>query len=145
MKVEVYWNIRKKCWSVRHNGKVIQHRAALYMKDVQWVVQPGGRARVLRDHRKNVHAFARGTLLKPGDNGWILVDGYHPWEKSSQSIPVRYDPYEHKTFVTAEMGRPIERSDYATLTTKYLATHNNHRPSAYAHGPTYLPLSSITD
>ena len=59
MKVEVYWNLRKKYWSVRHKGKVIKHTRCIRLRDVQWVVQPAGKERVRRENRKNVHAFAR--------------------------------------------------------------------------------------
>lgn len=42
MRVDVYWNSHKRCYSVRHKGKVIYHWPFLLMKDVEFVVQPAG-------------------------------------------------------------------------------------------------------
>ena len=61
MKIEVYWNLHKEMFSVRHKGKVIAHVACINVKDAKFVVQKAGRERVLREKKKNVHAFIRGT------------------------------------------------------------------------------------
>ena len=61
-KVEVYWNLHKKIWSVRHKGRVVGHMKTVDLYNVEWVVQPAGRRRVLQEGRKNVHAFARGYI-----------------------------------------------------------------------------------
>ena len=64
MKVEVYRNLHKNCWSVRDckTKKVIKHVQSAYIKNAELVVQPAGRSKVLREQRKNVHAFVRGQL-----------------------------------------------------------------------------------
>ncbi len=120
MKVEVYWNLNKKCFSVRHKGKVIGHRHHLRLHDVTWVVQPAGNARVRRTRRKNVHAFARGTLI----NNQIS------WYRLNQSDFKRiiYNPYEYTTFVTRGTKTPVHKSDYAMFNTTYHATHDNYSP-----------------
>ena len=120
MQVEVYWNLRKKCFSVRHKGKVIRHYHHLRLRDVKWVVQPGGNARVRKYRRKNVHAFARGTL----------VDDRTFWNNVDQSDFKRiiYDPYEYTTFVTRGTKTPVHTSDYAMFNTTYHATDNYYGP-----------------
>tara|TARA_A100001391_G_scaffold205404_2_gene205794 strand:- start:2580 stop:2957 length:378 start_codon:yes stop_codon:yes gene_type:complete len=120
MKVDVYWNIRKKCFSIRHKGKVIAHRQYVQLRDIKWVVQPGGRARVLRDRRKNVHAFARGTLVN------ALTSMPDPLNHDYKRII--YDPYTYDSFVTLGTKTPVYKSDFARLSTTYHATHNFYGP-----------------
>ena len=74
-KVEVYRNLHKDCFSVRKRGKVIGYiyddglhfrDTEMHLTDVKFVVQPGGRARVLRELKKNVHAVIRGIVTPFG-------------------------------------------------------------------------------
>ena len=99
-RVEVYRNLHKKCFSVRKNGRVVDYRdddEQLSMEDVKFVVQPAGRARVLREGRKNVHAFIRGTY----------INRCHGCEKcadflASHNQQATYNPYKRDHFVTQE-------------------------------------------
>ena len=104
-KVEVYWNLHKKVWSVRHKGRVIAHRKTVDLYDVKWVVQPAGRKRVLNEGRKNVHAFARGKLSEHSLGRDVL----------REMFPVMYNPYKVKTFVRADTYEPVMYSQYALL------------------------------
>lgn len=63
LKVKVYWNLHKKCWSIQHKGKVIGHTNSVLLSDCKLSVSQKGRERVLREKRKNVHAFAAGNLI----------------------------------------------------------------------------------
>lgn len=114
MRVEVYWNLHRKCWSVRHKGRVIVHASSVSLREVQWVVQPAGREKVRREKRKTVHAFARGTVMGSAsyDYEWAPDQvGGAEWQV------VTYNPYMDDTFVYAgEHGRtPIDRSAGALL------------------------------
>ena len=120
MKVEVYWNLNKNCFSVRHKGRVIAHTQSIQLRDIKWVVQPGGRARVLRERRKNVHAFARGTLV--ANSFEIPARHDHNYKR------IIYDPYEYDSFVTLGTKTPVYHSDFARLSTRYNATHNFYGP-----------------
>lgn len=61
--VKVYRNLNRKCWSVLEKGdRLLLHADALVLRDCELIVQEGGRQRVLREGKKNVHAFARGTI-----------------------------------------------------------------------------------
>ena len=115
LRVEVYWNLHRKCWSVRHaNGNLIEnnpHRIYVELEDVAWVVQPGGRQRVLREGKKNVHAFARG----------FLVEGGHENRSGCGAITeVTYNPYKHSTFIDkqSEQGAPVTNSNLAIMSIK---------------------------
>jgi hypothetical protein len=107
MKVDVYFNLHKKVFSVRHKGKVIAHVCNAMLKDVTYVVQPAGRAKVLRERKKNVHAFARGELIR-----WLPVVNY-------QGNLAKYNPYKAATFVDKD-DEPLYNSDIA-----YLALHSD--------------------
>tara|TARA_R110000851_G_scaffold331869_1_gene506771 strand:- start:153 stop:545 length:393 start_codon:yes stop_codon:yes gene_type:complete len=126
MRVEVYWNLHKKCWSVRHKGKVIAHQQAVDLKDVTWVVQPAGNARVRREKRKNVHAFARGTLMEEG-----MIHYYGDISNANRAF---YLPYEYTTFRRGFALHPLTKSNYARLATLTNYTTNQKKPRAYAIG-----------
>ena len=50
-------------------GKVLEHNTEFFLKDVEFKVSQAGRNRVLKEQRKNVHAFVCGTP----DDGWPIV------------------------------------------------------------------------
>lgn len=64
MKNRIYFNIHKKLFSIQEKTKkgwrVISHKDSLLLKDVEFKVYSRGRERVLREKRKNVHAFVIG-------------------------------------------------------------------------------------
>tara|TARA_R110000751_G_scaffold20241_8_gene59597 strand:- start:489 stop:878 length:390 start_codon:yes stop_codon:yes gene_type:complete len=126
MRVEVYWNLHKKCWSVRHKGKVIDHKEVVDLMDVTWVVQPAGNARVRREKRKNVHAFARGTLA---DNSFLAFPG-----DMSDHNRASYNPYENTTFMRGFIGNALTKSNYARFRTLTNYTDETKKPRAYAIG-----------
>ena len=72
------------------------------LKDVRYLVQPAGRAKVLKERRKNVHAFLTGYLVDRVPVPLISFD-------------VTYNPYKHATFVSADDYEPQEWSEYAHL------------------------------
>ncbi len=87
MVVKCYWNLHRKCWSIMDakTRKVIDHLPELTLFDCQFKVSEAGRQRVLREKRKNVHAFVQGRL---SDAPGVVPGGRK----------VRYNPYETKTF-----------------------------------------------
>jgi hypothetical protein len=120
MRVEVYWNLTKGCWSIRSTktGRLIEdrpHRKVVDLKDVTWVVQPGGRARVLKQQRKNVHAFARGTMVPSVP----ALDA-----RMSELNSVSYNPYKVGTFINPLTSQAVKVSQYARLTMRYLVTND---------------------
>ena len=102
-KVEVYFNLHKKCWSIRQAGKPVVHSDFVEIKEPQFVVQQGGNARVRREKRKNVHAFVRG----------YLTDRVGIFPKSQKLVT--YNPYKHTSFVECGTDESICSAQYAVL------------------------------
>ena len=103
-RVYVYFNFHKKCWSVRQEGKVIEHTNAVFLKDCRYLVGQAGREKVLREKKKNVHAGVAGYSVE-------YVVGI-----PEESKEITYNPYKHKTFVIKDSEKPVTHSDYAVLT-----------------------------
>lgn len=100
MKVDVYWNLHKKTFSVRNRqtGLVELHSDLVEVFDATFVVQPAGREKVLETGRKNVHAFVRGVL-----GGFIPENDVDYWLPNE----AKYNPFKRGTFVDAETGKPM--------------------------------------
>jgi len=63
MKQEIYANLNKGGVSVREGGKVQFIAGSVIMENVEFVVQRSGFERTIREGQRNVHAFARGTII----------------------------------------------------------------------------------
>jgi hypothetical protein len=87
--------------SVYFNSPV-EHHTEVCLRDVRYLVQPAGRAKVLKERRKNVHAFLTGYLVDR-----VPVP--------AMSFDVIYNPYKYSTFVSADDRDPQEWSEYAYL------------------------------
>lgn len=64
--VEVYRNVSMPdgvWYSIRQRGVVIGHARCVELLDATFLVMPSGRARALKQKRKNVHAWIRGELI----------------------------------------------------------------------------------
>ena len=116
--VDVYFNLRKKLWSVRsrETGRVLCHCHEVALRGVRFVVGAAGRERVRREGRKNVHAFVRGEVCPEGGTPRGAI-----WNK------VGYNPYTVDSF--CRMGPagavaycPINRADYAALAGRSVRT-----------------------
>ena len=108
-KVRVYWNLHKKCWSIQDTktNRVIDHTFALNLVDAKFVVQQGGKERVRREGRKNVHAFVVGTV----DEEQPMVGSHNG------AVKVTYNPYRDDTFVDVhcENHTPVTNAFIVTL------------------------------
>jgi len=87
-------------------GRVIQHLAAVYLKNCTYKVSQAGRQRVLREKRKNVHAMVVGELVTQSDNFPQSKQGFRP---------VYYNPYKVSTFVDRETQEPLTSSDFVFM------------------------------
>ena len=85
----------------RRSQRVVDRAGVVILSDAVFRVQPGGRARVLREKRKNVHAYVQGTVSAAGPaTGWRRA---------------RYNPYHLAEFVDAETGVPVHAARWARL------------------------------
>lgn len=124
MRVRVYKNLHKNCYSVRAmegsmKGLVIAHCDNIVLKDVKYIVSQKGRERVLRERTKNVHAFVEGhivSMVTIGKSGFDFP--LHTQLPFEDSIEVTYNPYKFSSFVYKRNQTPIEHSNYAVLNDK---------------------------
>lgn len=114
LKCFVYFNLHKKCFSVKalegpSKGRVVAHADMVYMENCIFKVSEAGRRRVLRDKRKNVHAGVAGVVRY--SPGYTLA--------SLQSLTfteVKYNPYKYRTFVKADNPAvPVYSADMCYL------------------------------
>ena len=118
-KVRLYWNLHKKVWSLQSckTGRVVNHVDAFTLIDCKFVVRPAGQAKVRREGKKNVHAFAVGRpSLKYGIAGSVTPN----------SRAVTYNPYKNDTFVFKDTGEPVTEAHVISVFTK------DGRPAVYA-------------
>jgi hypothetical protein len=115
-KIEVYRNLHKNCFSVRHKGKVVGYlydNEQLALTNVTFAVQPAGRAKVLRENKKNVHAFVRGEYVGFENN--LTNNLYFGKFEDLDFYAVSYNPYKSDKFVVKETGKPIESNSEALI------------------------------
>jgi hypothetical protein len=134
MQVRVYFNLHRKLWSVQDakTRRVVGHARTLTLHDVTFKVSQAGRERVLMEGRKNVHAFACGTLMgvqwteprTPID--WMASDTAHARDTASLGRPVTYNPRRDRSFVINDDTRePIHKADAATLSGRMVFALNH--------------------
>lgn len=122
--VRVYRNLGNKragkysiqTWYPGKGWRVTDHRDRLCMSNVTFVVYEAGRQRVLRTHRKNVHAFAIGKLAHSvaeqhlGAIGCCGTDE----ERNDLPVPIEYNPYKQGCFVIGDpfvpAGKKVEHA-----------------------------------
>lgn len=116
MRVAVYFNIRRRVFSVKalagpDKGRVIHHGRMFALHDVTFKVSAAGRAKVLETGVKNVHAFIIGEWEHGGTSSsgecWRLSGGMR--------MPhVRYNPRKDASFVRDD-GTAIFKARCAEL------------------------------
>jgi hypothetical protein len=105
--VRVYRNLRNKLLSVQAKVKgswlVIGHTNSINLCAPRFVVSKAGRDRVIREQRKNVHAFVIGTVTD---------------ETIGEGCAVRqvtYNPYRFDSFVEAENLHQVDCAQLASI------------------------------
>jgi hypothetical protein len=102
MKVFIYRNLHKKCYSVRceTTKRVIAHVNKIQLENCLFKVSATGRERVRRERKKNVHA---GVVGEWNGDVWGNYD-------TKASVKVTYNPYLYDTFVLTESKQPIKNA-----------------------------------
>lgn len=89
MKARVYYNLHKNLLSIQEKTpkgwRVVRHESSVALRNVKFRVSEKGRQRVLRERKKNVHAFIEGDLASSE-------------EVISADTPVSYNPYKGPFF-----------------------------------------------
>lgn len=89
-----YFNLHKKCFSVKYKGKVIKHLDQFWGVGCEFRVSEPGRQRVIKNKRKAVHAYVVCDVI---DQTFI--------DTGDETAKVRYNPYEGPHFMSD--GQPI--------------------------------------
>lgn len=119
MLVDVYFNLHRKCYSVRcaKTRLVVSHEDEVLLEDVTFNVSEAGRKRVIKEKKKNVHAVMRGT--------WIDMQGEQEIvEELGRNI--MYNPYKTGTF-EFEAFRPDEVKPLLNARAVFVSTKKNIR------------------
>lgn len=108
MRVFVYRNLRKKCWSIKalegpYKGTVIEYSEIVVLSNVYQKVSENGRQRVLRTKQKNVHAGIVGHLSNLKEL---------PVDKLEE---LYYNPYTTKHFVRKNDNKMFISSSWCIL------------------------------
>ncbi len=98
-KVQVYRNLNNGSLSIKQNGLVVGHADIIALSEVKFIVNQKGRERVLREGRKNVHAFVEGYFV-PSSIDIQMEDS------------VCYNPYNMDSFIFAFSNRTVSEADY---------------------------------
>ena len=113
MTVRCYYNLHKKCFSVLHKTskgwRLFCHEKNLMLHNVTFKVYEAGRQRVIKEKKKNVHAFIEGTWF---GNPVDLDPCYESPERK-----ISYNPYKGSMFVDVN-GNDIQGMEHIYLTKK---------------------------
>jgi hypothetical protein len=109
-RVRVYYNLHKKKLSVLHKTKkgwrLREHRDSIKLKDARFIIYEAGRQRVLKEKRKNVHAYIEGT-----ERHSPLPSLFY------KARPVKYNPYYMSQFMTMDF-KPLFESKFCYIDCK---------------------------
>ena len=100
MPVRVYRNLHNGMLSVQQCGVVVAHVHSINLSSATFIVSEAGRQRVIRDKKKNVHAFVGGMVAAINPPPAAIGDRQR----------VTYNPYKAAHFVAA-LGRPAHAGD----------------------------------
>ncbi|HFK1543388.1 TPA: hypothetical protein ACGXM3_005210 [Bacillus cereus] len=118
-KVNCFWNLHLNVFSLEgrtmENGAkknlVLAHGNNIILLNVKFTVRESGRQKVLREQKKNVHAFVKGNFMG--------IAGYN--EKLILGAGMReayYNPYKQDSFTDKETGKKLEGAGIVILADK---------------------------
>lgn len=108
MRVQVYRNLNRDCWSVlgKSTRRVIHHAQAVALRDVRFTVGERSRQRAIRRKRRNVNAWVEGYLVA------LDADVCRPAEPM---LCVTYRPFEAGHFFRVSDREPVAAAPWAVL------------------------------
>lgn len=123
MRVKVYRNLHRNCYSVvcmesghPMKGRVIAHVSDLMLAQAEFRVSEAGRQRVLREKRKNVHAYVIGEWITQKTHGQFKHPEFVRFERNCGATTLRayYNPYRVSHFKLVRVdgdGQPLHKPD----------------------------------
>ena len=116
--VRVFRNWKRGCYNIMQNGRLLASAKQVRLSGVEFLVRESGRARMLQQGRRNIHAYAIGRL----------VDYTHPSDTHDldriTGRSIFYDPYRFASFVDGDTEAPVTSAETAHFD---------------EHGVTYFP------
>jgi hypothetical protein len=114
--VEVYRNVNRKgvSYSIRQSGYVVAHGTDIHLVNAEFVVQEGGRKRVKKSGKKNVHAWVRGEIVQA-----------QPVDEDDRTYQIEYNPKKNKAFMRKDTKKEIKAAPYVMLTSKGVYGNNS--------------------
>jgi len=118
VRYEVYKNLHNGMWSIRdaESKLVVGHAKALELVEAELKVSEAGRQRVIREGKKNVHAYIKGIAVN--------VQGFVPFKdrvlhsnvclspavRDREWLHITYNPYTMDSFQLSgeDIGEPID-------------------------------------
>lgn len=85
--VMIYKNLHNGLFSVKQGGLVVAHIESVLLASVSFKVNESGRNRVIREQKKNVHAFIVGYILNVNHTPASLLKRV-----------ITYNPYKYNYF-----------------------------------------------
>jgi len=110
-KVKVYRNLNKPdFFSIcdKKSNLVLGYSKSVTLESATYIVRESSRQRVLKEKRRNVHAWVEGSLV---NSGTFPPEGVRPGY---------YNPYHTSLFIDHETKAPIMDSDIAHCEGKYV-------------------------
>lgn len=104
--VDVYRNLNNGKLSIRQKGIVYGYCNRIMLQQCRFVVSEAGRNRVLREQRKNVHAYITGYLV-PFASDEVFVE--------KEDASVTYNPYNKGYFYFRETEEAVYETDKAVV------------------------------
>ena len=89
MRVQVYRNLNNGLISIQDlsTGLVLGHASAVDLQEATFIVREAGRQQVIREQRKNVHAFVRGKVID--------VRNFKPFKGRGEAMPQTIEEWKH--------------------------------------------------
>lgn len=99
--VRVIRNWKRNCYTILQNGVPKASAKQVRLADVEFRIRPSGRDRMLRERKRNVHAYAIGRLID-----FTYPDEDRVLEKI-HGRTVSYSPYGKAAFMDIESNTPV--------------------------------------
>lgn len=118
--VEIYKNLHNGLFSVRQNGLVVAHVESFCLDTVSFKVSEAGRLKVIREKKKNVHAFIRGRMF---DVNGVNVQG-DLFSRLVANQAIRYNPYQADCFFRQYEDYQSGLPNGIVISNMYLMAHH---------------------
>jgi hypothetical protein len=124
-KARVYRNLRKNTFSIQKKTnkgwRVFCHLDELILSNVEFKIYEAGRSRVLKEKKKNVHAFVVGDITLSETKNYFGQQFYYcpiylneyDYERGFKSFT--YNPYNSNHFQDRRTGENLTKAKYVLL------------------------------